>query len=241
MLYLCLVIQKDAASGRTNTKALEAFGLKPYTVTSIGAALHLISQWRFDLVALDACGFDGVLETMLLTLQKSNLPIVVVNGGAEDDEQIRLMERGATEVLPASLSVKSVGTRLRRLAELRSERPALVSPIVRLGPLALDTQQVAASVNSRPLELTGRQFELLLLLVTKAGGFVHRQTIARTLRCRGGTGGRSIDMLVVRIRQKLRSTGEAGLAVHTIYGQGYSLTYDEHPEVANESKLAWCA
>lgn len=240
MLYLCLIIQKDS-SAQAHTKLLESVGLKPYTVSSIRAGMNLLLQWRFDLVALDAHGFGDDLHHTLVALQRSNLPVVVVNSGADEDEQIRLLEHGATEVQSVSMSAKSLGMRLRKLAELRGERPTNVSPIVRLGPLTLDTQEITASVNSQPLDLTGQQFELLLLLVTKAGEFVHRQTIASTLRSQRGAGSRSIDMHVVRIRQKLRSTGEMGLAVRTIRGQGYSLTFDEQPEVANDSELAWCA
>ena len=241
MLYLCMVIQKDAASARATNKSLDPFGLKPYAVTSLNAALGLMAQWRFDVVLLDGHGFESALPRMLDELKESNVPIVLVMDELDEDHQVRLMERGATEVLTTPASMRSIGIRLRKLAEIRRERPPAASPTIRLGPLTLDTRRVSARIDSRELDLSGRQFDLLLLLVSKAGEFVHRETISTTLRSRTGMGSRSVDMLIVRIRQKLRSAGAEGLFVDTVYGRGYMLRFEAPAEVANDSPIEWCA
>ena len=107
--------------------------------------------------------------------------------------------------------------------------------------MTLDTQRASARIDAQDLDLSPRQFELLLLLTTKAGEFVHRETIVTTIRSRGKMGSRSVDMLMVRIRQKLRVAGDVGLSVHTVYGRGYVLRYEAPGEVANDSSIAWCA
>ena len=96
---------------------------------------------------------------------------------------------------------------------------------VSLGELRLDPRREAAFYGDRPLALTGGEFELLLLLAARPGGYVHRGTIMRSLR-RSGAGGeprRSADMHVCRIRRKLREAGASSLALETIHGRGYAL------------------
>ena len=94
-----------------------------------------------------------------------------------------------------------------------------------LGELRLDPRREAAFYGDRPLELTGGEFELLLLLAARSDGFVHRGTIMQTLRPRGAGGEprRSADMHVCRIRRKLREAGASALALETIHGHGYAL------------------
>ena len=114
MLYLCLVICKDASSARATNKSLDAFGLKAYSVTSLGSALGLLAQWRFDVVLLDSRGFGSALPTMLDELQRRGLPIFVTTDDADEESHVRLMELGATDVLASPVSPRLVGIRLRQ-------------------------------------------------------------------------------------------------------------------------------
>ena len=113
--------------------------------------------------------------------------------------------------------------------------------IVRLGPLAIDTRRSRASLADAPMDLSLRQFEILLLLAVRAGEFVHRQDIANTLRQGREEGSRSIDMHISRIRRKLQESGPNGLAIGTVYGLGYCLTFETTNVVGGDESLRWCA
>jgi DNA-binding response OmpR family regulator len=99
-----------------------------------------------------------------------------------------------------------------------------------VGPLLIDTRRAKVSVQEAPLELSSRQFEILLLLATRAGEFVHRQDFAATSRHPGEEGSRSVDMHVSRIRSKLRQMGRSGLCIYTVHGLGYCLSYKEEED-----------
>ena len=240
MLYLCLVVQHASAFAETTSRGLERVGLKAYNATSLSSALNALAQWRFDVVLLDADGLGDRVSQTLAELGRFKLPIVTISSAPQEEQvQIRTLELGATEVCAKSTSMHLTALRLRKLADIRrgpanDERPAQI----RLGSLVLDTSRVSASVGGVSLDLTPRQFDLLVLLALKAGEFVHRHTIATTLRQRGDASGRSVDMMVSRIRRRLRETGDARLAVHTIYGRGYCLTFEEEaPSVPDELPL----
>jgi DNA-binding response OmpR family regulator len=96
---------------------------------------------------------------------------------------------------------------------------------VRLGPLRLDPRRATAAVGDTVLALTTGEFELLLLLASRPGEFVHRDSIATALRHPGAATSRrrSADMHVYRIRKKLRDAGARTLQVETVYGRGYCL------------------
>ena len=111
---------------------------------------------------------------------------------------------------------------------------------------APSSSRATASVGDAPLALTTGEFELLLLLASRPGEFVHRDTIGRTLgsAASAGEGRRSADMHVCRIRKKLRDAGARTLRVETVYGRGYCLRFEEAKE-AVEIFVArhpqWCA
>ncbi len=243
MLYLCLIVQRDNTLAEGTNRGLAKLGIKSYHVTSLSSALALLAQWRFDVVLFDSDGFGDRVPHTLAELGQFGLPIAMISSAPQEEQaEIRTLELGATEVVTRPSSIHLTALRLRKLAEIRrgpanDERPAQIC----LGPLALETRRMSARVGGEPLELTPRQFDLLLLLTSKAGEFVHRQTIATTLRLRGDEGSRSIDMMVSRIRRRLRDIGDARLAVHTIYGQGYCLTFDDASANVPERDLRWCA
>jgi len=147
-------------------------------------------------------------------------------------------------VKPASPQL--IAAKLHRLIEMGRERPAAerdpLRSVVRLGPLRLDPRRAAASVGDLPLALTTGEFELLLLLASRPGEFVHRDTIARTLGSPNGDGRRGADMHVYRIRRKLRDAGAHTLSVDTVYGRGYCLRLEDEAQAGlGAPHPQWCA
>jgi DNA-binding response OmpR family regulator len=74
------------------------------------------------------------------------------------------------------------------------------------------------------LPLTSGEFDLLWLLAARSDGFVHRDTLRRSLgHATAGESRRSADMHVCRIRRKLRDAGATSIELETVYGRGYAL------------------
>ena len=225
MFHLCLVVSRDWSSAQKVTTLIGSPGIKSYAVDSISSALSLAAQLKFDVVLLDADGFGSRVAEMIAQLTGKGLPVLVVASGAGEDEQLRWMRHGATEVVIRPASARLVGMKVVRVAKIGHPPKSVIPRQVHLGPLMLDTDRICASVDAMPLDLTSREFELLLVLATKPGGFVHRRSIAHALGLTSARGGRSVDMLVCRIRSKLRHIGEERLQLKTVYGLGYALGY----------------
>lgn len=233
MHFLCPVIQLESALAAATHRVLELYGLRPYRVATQGAAASALRQWRFDAALLDTEGFgddagDCVGE-MLMMLRETQVPIVVRSGRFDEATQFRRLEQGATAMVPSREPMRLTALRLRKLAELRRHEAGEVPAEVRLGPLLIDTRRARASVRCRPLGLTSRQFEILLLLATRPGEFVHRREFAGSSRQPSEEGSRSVDMQVSRIRTKLRDIGPSGLFICAVSGLGYCLSFKQDP------------
>ncbi|MEO8311011.1 MAG: winged helix-turn-helix domain-containing protein [Caldimonas sp.] len=229
MSPLCIIVSADPAHVATLQRGLKDHGVKLHGVADLAAARALLDQWRFDAVLCDADG--GTAEALDVTVRslrrEQRAPIVVLAAPASEESLLALLEAGATELVDRTASPRLIALQLRRLVDLAAgagDDDGAPRP-VSLGDLRLDPRRAEAVYADRALPLTGGEFELLLLLAARADGFVHRDTIMRTLG-RTGAGGesrRGADMHVCRIRKKLRQAGASSLELETIYGRGYAL------------------
>ncbi|MEP6738750.1 MAG: response regulator transcription factor [Caldimonas sp.] len=246
MLPLCLIVAADAGRAPAANRELDLLGFKPYAVDTFAAALGLIRQWQFDAVLVDADGFaDTLMHSLPQLHERSNAPIVLLWSEADERRQIQGLESGATAIVPKPASAQLVAAKMRRLIDIGHERHDARQSEIRIGSLRLDPRRATASVGDTALALTTGEFELLLLLASRPGEFVHRDSIARALRQPDGgkEKRRSADMHICRIRKKLRDAGASSLRVDTVYGRGYCLRVEaEEDEAFFGSRYPqWCA
>jgi two-component system response regulator CpxR len=219
MLPLLLIITSNRSRADSLRHEISGAGFKAYYVETLASALAVMAQWRF------AHGFEPALAEMLASLRRDEgAPILLVEPGAGEEQQLCALEAGASQLVVEPTSTRVLAAQLRRLIDVAHPRRPQELSEVRFGPLRLDPRRAAASVSNTQVALTGGEFEVLLLLASRPGELVHRQTIARTLgRADRAETRRSADMHVCRIRRKLRDAGGASLQVETVYGRGYLL------------------
>jgi DNA-binding response OmpR family regulator len=107
-----------------------------------------------------------------------------------------------------------------RLAMLRRRRGAGDGTVVRLGPLALDTETYRVTAGGRVLDLTFKEFELLRFLALRPGRVFTRPALLREVwgyDFYGGT--RTVDVHVRRLRAKLGPENEH--LIETVRSVGY--------------------
>ena len=241
MLPLVLAITADRLVSEPFRHGLSASGFKAYYVETLASALGVVTQWQFDAVLLQSQGFadEAVLGMLGRLRDEAGVPILLILDDGDDEErQLQALESGASQVLVEPTSMRIVAAQLRRLIDVSHQRIRQESAEVRFGPLRLDPRRAAASIGATPLALTGGEFELLLLLASRPGELVHRETIARTLgRSSSLDARRGADMHVCRIRRKLRELSGHTLAVETVYGRGYLLRMGTPEHEAEEQRM----
>jgi len=130
---------------------------------------------------------------------------------------------GANDFWLSSLGISDLLQRLR-LHHWIHQKSQHRNPKLRVADLCVDPRCRQVRRGSRPVELTAREYALLMLLFSRVGQVVSReQILADVWTGDQGTSSNVIEVYVRYLRQKLEQDGEPRL-IHTIRGRGYSLS-----------------
>lgn len=178
----------------------------------------------FDLVILDMMLPDisgrEVLDNIRL---HSDIPIIMFTAKGENIDRIMGLESGADDYVPKPCSARELVARIRAILKRISVNYTNDTPLeVASGPLSLSSESRTAIWAGKPLSFTSTEFNLLFLLVSKAGQAVTKQELSEK-----GLGkplaryDRSIDVHISSIRQKLNAENDQKTYIETIRGHGY--------------------
>jgi len=127
---------------------------------------------------------------------------------------------GADDYLPKPFEPRELVARMQAVLRRGTANEA---EMVRAGALEMNWTTRSAKLGGNDLELTGAEFELLGLLVRNRGRVLSRDRIMdETKGVDWDAYDRSIDVLVSRLRQKLRDDAKKPVFIRTIRGSGYS-------------------
>ncbi len=149
------------------------------------------------------------------------VPVIILTGHEAENDKVRALDLGADDYLVKPFSAREVVARIRAV----SRRARVVSPVIALGGLTLDTWTHVVTRDEQQVDLTTLQFVLLQLLMERAGQVVSSQTIMK--RVWGGPV--SDDLLrvtIFRLRRKIEDDPQRPRYIHTIPGVGFTLRID---------------
>jgi DNA-binding response OmpR family regulator len=163
-----------------------------------------------DTAALDAC-----------RARHGDVPVIVL-GEPESDtvDRVRALDLGCDDFLAKPFAYEELLARIR--AVLRRTTPA-AHKTLRAGPIVADLATRCVTVDGVPVSLAGKEYELLLKLMTDPTRVFTKEHLLREVwdfRSLGRT--RTLDSHASRLRRKLAATGE-GVFVLNVWGVGYRL------------------
>jgi DNA-binding response OmpR family regulator len=187
--------------------------LEPLSITSIDHVLSLDPE----AVLVDAAEHAGQAWTVVHALRERDPSVPAVLVIERDAIDRYPWHEVADELLYPGAPASEVQV---RLAMLRRRTGSGGGTVVRLGPLALDTETYRVTASGRPLDLTYKEFELLRFLAASPGRVYTRPALLREVwgyDFYGGT--RTVDVHVRRLRAKLGPEHEQ--LIETVRGVGY--------------------
>jgi two-component system, OmpR family, response regulator CpxR len=190
--------------------------------------LSIAAQKTFALVILDVMlpGIDGfeVLERLRLF---SDVPVLMLTTRGTSADRIRGLRMGADDYLPKPFEPDELMARINSI--FRRIRPSLSSLcFISVGDVELDERSRRVTVAGAAVELTGAEFGLLQLLLSKPGNVFSRQELIPRVLSRQEFGlDRSIDTLVKNLRRKLGSFPNGSDRIRSVRGVGYVYVIDE--------------
>jgi DNA-binding response OmpR family regulator len=203
-------------------QALAAQGAEALVVDQLELARRILLARDVAAVLLDTESFGKGYVVMLCDLvATTHTPVILLGTDCEEIDQIIGIELGAADFLPRTATPRLVLAKLNRLLAARSA--VAEAMLIAIGPLQLDRTTRGVQIGDVQLMLTGREFDLLLLLAQSHGRPLDRATISLRLHGRDTDDGRGIDIAVSRIRRKLTVAGITAVRIATLYGRGYML------------------
>ena len=150
-----------------------------------------------------------------------DVPVIVL-GQPESDavDRVRALDRGCDDFLVRPFAYEELLARIR--AVLRRTTPG-AHEVRRAGPITADLATRAVTVGDVAVSLAGKEYELLLKLMTDATRVFTKEQLLREVwgfRSLGRT--RTLDSHASRLRRKLAAAG-AGTTVVNVWGVGYRL------------------
>lgn len=206
------------------TKYLEREGYSVFGFTSAEALLGRTATVHVDMFILDIMlpgEMDG-LDLCRHLRKKTDVPIIFVSAKGEELDRILGLELGGDDYMVKPFSprelVARVKTIFRRMDARQKEQDTLEHNGLRIIPSAREV-----TFNGQKVELTAKEYELLLLLLEHINTAFSRQRLLDLIWGYDYVGDvRAVDDLVKRVRRKLRDAGSPAF-IATVWGYGYKI------------------
>ena len=224
-----LVVDDDKEVVRLMRAYLEQAGYEVLVAYNGETAIHNLRREKPELLLLDLMlpDRDGWDITRLVRDDPTlaHIPIIMLTARVEDTDKIIGLEIGADDYVTKPYNPREVVARVR--ARLRSQG-ARQPQMLRVGGLEMDVERRDVRVDGRGVELTPTEFNLLQVLLSRAGYVLTRsELVTRGLGVDYEGLERTLDSYIRNLRHKIEPDSGKPTYIHTVYGVGYRLEYEE--------------
>jgi DNA-binding response OmpR family regulator len=198
-------------------------GDEGFTVRSAAdgqAGLALVREWQPDLIVLDVMlpKIDGIALLPLLR-QLTEVPIVMLSARGEVDDKVAGLVHGADDYVSKPFEMAELVARL----ETALRRPKLANPhVLRYADLAIDLETRAVTRAERAIDLSAREFEVLVALARHPRRVFTRDQLLDLVWGARDVGQGTVETYISYLRAKIDHAFPTKL-IHTHRGAGYSL------------------
>ena len=169
--------------------------------------------WILDIMLDDKSGFDLIEE---IRMQSPEVPVVFMSARDKEFDRIIGLEKGSDDYITKPFSPKELVLRINNIMKRTYKEDA--NRIV-IDGYEIDEAQRLVFEKGRELDLTTKEFDLLMLFVKNKGtAFLREQILEQVWDVNYFGSDRVVDDTLRRLRKKMPN-----LSIHTIYGFGYRL------------------
>jgi DNA-binding response OmpR family regulator len=223
-----LVVEDDA---HIRIGIVETLLSENFSVSEVGdgrQVLALVRERKPDLILLDIMlpgksGYDVCRE---LRQQKIATPIIMLTAKGQEIDKVVGLELGADDYVTKPFGVRELVARIQavlRRSQGANDEPSLALPdLIEFGRVKVDTASLRGSRGKEAIELSPRELKVLALLYQQHGKVVTRDDLLNKVwgvEYYGTT--RTLDQVIVKLRQKIEDKPEEPKHLQTVYGMGY--------------------
>ena len=219
-----LIIEDELRIRESLARRLAERGYDVESAATGLAGLEAVIANDPDVVILDL-GLPDVdgQEVLKMIRAVSAVPVIVATARDDETEIVRGLDAGADDYVVKPFSAEQLEARIR--AVMRRGGAGELRETIEVGELSIDPQAREAKLSDRDLELTRKEFDLLLYLAERAGTVIgKRELLAEVWRQPYGGADKTVDVHLSWVRRKLGESAAQPVYLHTVRGVGVKLT-----------------
>ena len=217
-----LLVQNELATARSVMQVSKANGGIVDHVQTGDEALDLARHYDYDIVLLDLVlpDMDGYEVVRRMRANRIEAPVIVMSGLSRPQDKIKAFGVGADDFIAKPFDSTELVARMKAIVR-RSKGHS--QPTLRVGTLQLNLENREVMVSGEPVQLTGKEYAMLELMVLRKGTVLTKEAFLNHLY--GGMDEpevKIIDVFICKLRKKLAAAG-AGEVIGTVWGRGYTV------------------
>ena len=241
-----LIIDDDENLAWAIQKRFENLGFEVASATEGRAGVELVEKERPDLVILDLNlpDVDG-LDICRYLRRRTNIPVVMLTGRAEDNDTVVGLEIGADDYITKPFHLNELAARVRAVLRrvspdgidaavpngLAARTPAPAVPtvqerLINAAGLSMDLEAKRVWVDGNEVQLTPTEFKLLQTLLEHQGKVVSTETLLKAAWGYEGTDTHLVEVHIGNLRGKIEKNSRRPERIKTVRGFGYRVDLD---------------
>lgn len=214
-----LIIEDDLDLGFALQQALKADGISSEWLRRASDAPRTFAEPSYDCILLDLTLPDGDGLDLLARWRRAGvtLPVIIITARSELDDRLAGLDGGADDFIVKPFATAELVSRMRAVMRRYSQQ---ASEVWTIGALEIEPRRYAVRLGGTPLELSPREFHLLLELAREPGAVVPKGSLAQRLEPLGD----AIDFGAVEVHVSNLRRKIGAHRIGTVRGVGYLLT-----------------
>ncbi len=233
MAKTVLVVEDEKPIVDILTFHLKRAGYEPLTASDGESGLALALSGNPDLILLDVMlpKMDGFTICKAVRRENAAVPIIMLTAREDESDKVMGLDLGADDYITKPFSIKEllarVGANIRRTSVTREE--SAPADVLESGRLRVHTGRMEVSVDGTPVDLSQREYDLLLFLMNHAGAVASREELMHKVWNFDYVGDlRVVDVAVRRLREKIEPVPADPVYILTKRGVGYLFSGEVH-------------
>jgi len=228
--YVIVVEDEDALATLLDYNLMKE-GFRVERAADGEEALLRVAEEPPDLVVLDwmlpkVSGVE-VCRQLRAGAETRRTPVLMLTARGEEADKVRGLDTGADDYVVKPFAMSELVARIRALLR-RTQPQAATARELDSGGLKIDTGSRRATLDGEPLDLSRKEFDLLVELVSHAGEVVTREDLMAAVWDRNWFGStKTLDVHIGWLRKKLGDDSSDPRYLHTVRGVGFRFATTE--------------
>lgn len=211
--------------------SLRKEGFQVFTASEGVEALEIFGNEDIDIILLDIMlpGMDGIAVLKKLR-ETSDVPIIMLTARDDYADMVLGLELGAddyiTKPFHTRVLVARIHTILRRINNKLNANEKKDDNIINAGRLKIDFKRRTIYKDSREIDLTAKEFDILQTLVCNNGIVLSREKIYDLVWQELDCDTRTVDVHISKLREKIEDDSANPSYIMTKWGVGYYFRKD---------------